>query len=238
METRGWGTIRNFNDMVFTVQKLETPTFGDKLKKARESLGWPLARVSQGLNVQIKFLEKLEKNDWENLPAEVFLIGFLRRYAKILGWAEDNLISEFKREFNLNERLVRIKKKNILPSLRPARVFLTPKILSYALGVLIFFIVVGYLLFQLNHLIGAPPINNFEPPSDFSTDQKTIRFSGQTTPEAQLTINGGLVYINKDGKFSQEINLSAGLNVIKVESRNRFGKTTSLIRQIMLRAPY
>ena len=221
--------------MVFTARKIETPTFGDKLKKARENLGWSLYRASQGLNVQTKFLEKLERNDWENLPAEVFLIGFLRRYAGVLGLAEDDLVLEFKKEFNLDQRLAGIRKKNILPFLRPARIFLTPKILSYALGVLIFLIVVGYLFFQLNHLIGAPQINNFEPRSDFSTDQKTVSISGQTTPEAQLTINGGMVYIGRDGKFSQEVTLSAGLNVIRVEARNRFGKTTTLIRQIMLR---
>lgn len=224
--------------MVFIARKIETPTFGEKLKKAREDLGWSLLKAAQSLNVQIKFLEKIEKGEWENLPAEVFLTGFLRRYAKILGLAEEDLILEFKKELALAKHLAGVKKidnLSSLPSLRPIRIFLTPKILSYILGVLIFVAVTGYLFFQLSYLISAPEIKNFEPGNDFSTNEKTLFISGQTAPDTQLTINGGSVYINRDGKFQQEINLSEGLNVIKVESRNRFGKTTSLIRQIILK---
>lgn len=198
-------------------------------------MGWSLQRAAQSLNVQVKFLEKLEKGDWESLPAEVFLIGFLRRYSKILGLAEEGLIAEFKREFSLAKKLAGSEKPEDLPSLRPTRVFLTPKILGWIAGVLFFLIVLGYLFFQLNHLIGAPGIENFEPKADFSTAQSSISISGRTKPEAQLTINGGAVYIDKDGKFQQEINLNEGLNTIKVEARNRFGKTTVLIRQIILK---
>ena len=50
-----------------------------------------------------------------------------------------------------------------------------------------------------------------------------------------MTINGGAVYIDRDGKFQQEINLNEGLNTIRVEARNRFGKTTILTKQIMLK---
>lgn len=221
--------------MVFTAKKVETPIFSEKLKKARENLGWPLQKAAQSLNVQVKFLEKLEKGEWENLPAEVFLIGFLRRYAKILGLAEEGLIAEFKREFSLAGKLANIKKPENLPSLRRTRVFLTPKILGWIAGVLFFLAILGYLFFQLNHLIGAPGIKNFEPAGDFSTEKSSVLVSGQTKSEAQLTINGGAVYIDRDGKFQQEINLNEGLNTIKVEARNRFGKTTTLTRQIIFK---
>lgn len=59
--------------------------------------------------------------------------------------------------------------------------------------------------------------------------------AGEVEPTAKLTINGQIVYVEKDGKFQQEINLSQGLNVIKIEAANRLGKKNSVIRQVVLK---
>jgi len=50
-----------------------------------------------------------------------------------------------------------------------------------------------------------------------------------------LTINGQPIYINEDGSFSQVINLNQGMNIIKIEATNRFEKSRSETRQILVK---
>jgi hypothetical protein len=60
-------------------------------------------------------------------------------------------------------------------------------------------------------------------------------FKGQAEPGVKLTINGQQSYIDKDGNFEQSISLFQGLNIIKVEAVNRFNKSSSQLRRIMLK---
>jgi len=60
-----------------------------------------------------------------------------------------------------------------------------------------------------------------------------IEVLGKTEPMSYLTINGEETYINREGNFKTEIELSEGLNIIKINSKNRFGKTNEIIRRIL-----
>lgn len=59
--------------------------FGGWLRRERESRGIPLIDVSQRTRIRLHYLELIEKNDVEELPAEVFLRGFVRSYARAIG---------------------------------------------------------------------------------------------------------------------------------------------------------
>ena len=61
---------------------METP--GLILKREREARGLTLLELSKVTRIPEASLEAIENNNFEDLPAEVFVRGFLRNYARQL----------------------------------------------------------------------------------------------------------------------------------------------------------
>jgi hypothetical protein len=112
---------------------------------------------------------------------------------------------------------------------------ITPKTLAWLVGTIAMVLVVGYLIYQLHFLISPPSLVIFEPAADVIVVSPEVFIKGQTEPGAKLTINNQLTNIDKDGNFEQAVNLNQGLNVVKIEATNRFRKSSSVVRQIMLK---
>lgn len=211
----------------------EVPSFGEKLRRIREEAGLTKEKVGQLLGVQIRYLDKLENGEIEKLPADVYVKGFLKKYAKVLGIDAESLTNEYEKESRILRHLSRGSHPS-LPTLKRQRFIITSKTISLALIALLVFLVAGYLIYQLHFLIGPPGLKIFEPAADFSTNQSMFKISGWTEPGDKLTINGQSAYINEEGNFEQEITLNQGLNIIHVEAVNRFKKTSSITRRIIL----
>jgi hypothetical protein len=58
---------------------------GNSLREARLRQGFDLARVEDDTKVRAKYLQALEDERFEVLPAETYVKGFLRTYAEYLG---------------------------------------------------------------------------------------------------------------------------------------------------------
>jgi len=220
--------------MVFTAKKVEMPGFGDHLKKLRESAGLSRQKTAQLLNIQVKFLDRLEGGELEKLPGEVYVKGFLRKYAGYLGIDPQALVDEYIKESKIAEHL-NGKDVHSLPALRSRRFIFTPKHISLFLGALAVVLIIGYFVYQLNSLVSPPELEIFEPASDQAVESRDVQIKGKSEPGVKLTINGQETYIDKDGNFQQQIDLNQGLNSIKIEAVNRFGKASSVTRQIMVR---
>jgi len=220
--------------MVFTAKRVETPTFGEKLKKMREEAGLTIEKAIQLLNIQAKFLEQLERNEIEKLPADVYIRGFLKKYAKLLAIKPEVLLAEYEREVKISEHLSKNTHQS-LPVLQSRRFFVTPKTIGVLAAIAAVIFVVGYLFYQLNFLMRAPKLAIYEPANDLTMEQSAITVTGQSEPGVKLTINGQEVYIDKDGGFSQEINLNQGLNLIVISAVNRFGKSSSETRKVLVK---
>ncbi len=222
--------------MVFTAKKVETLlSFGEKIKKAREEAGLSKEKIAQILNIRIWHLERLENEEIEKLPADVYVNGILRKYAKILGLDPETLLAEYEKEAKFIRHLGRGKQQQSLPRLPSSRFVITPRIFSFSLSALIFLLVAGYLFYQLNFLISPPKLSIAEFPDGLITDKTSFLIKGKTEPGARLTINNQETYINRDGNFEQLIDLNQGINSIKIKATNRFGKSNSIVRRIMVK---
>lgn len=223
--------------MVFTAKKVEEiPSFSEKLRKAREELGLSKEKVGQLLNFPAKYFDYLESGELDKLPADVYSKGFLRKYAKILDIDPNLLVLEFEKEIKIIRHLDKGFSEHLsLPSLRYSRWIITPKTLGLGAGIILFLLVAGYLAYQLHFLISPPSLSVLEPVADSVVEDSILKVRGEAEISARLTINGQMVYLNKDGSFQQEVQLSQGLNVIRVEAANRFGKTSLVVRQVMLK---
>src|SRR5215475_6603420 len=70
-------------------------TFGERLKRERELREVSLEEISKGTRIAERFLEALENEQWNKLPAGVFGRGFVRSIARYLGLSEENLLAEY-----------------------------------------------------------------------------------------------------------------------------------------------
>jgi len=59
--------------------------FGSYLKHERELRGITLEAISGTTKIHIRFLRALENNNFEELPGDVFIKGYIRSYADIIG---------------------------------------------------------------------------------------------------------------------------------------------------------
>ena len=115
---------------------------------------------------------------------------------------------------------------------------ITPKKVALIVFVLFLVLVLGYFWREIGFLVQAPKLEVTQPPADISTTEKTITILGETESTAFLSINGQEIYLDKEGGFKTELNLSEGLNTIKIESKNRFNKVNTIIRRVIYNKQY
>ncbi len=69
--------------------------FGEHLKREREMRGVSLDEISSATRISTRFLEALEREQWDRLPGGVFNRGFVRAVARFLGLDEETLVAEY-----------------------------------------------------------------------------------------------------------------------------------------------
>ncbi|SLN10071.1 helix-turn-helix domain-containing protein [Oceanibacterium hippocampi] len=80
---------------------MEGPHFdgvGAQLRAVREREGISLADVAQRLRIRISQLEALEEGRYDALPGRIYVIGFLRAYARFLDLDAEQVVAFFKQE--------------------------------------------------------------------------------------------------------------------------------------------
>ncbi len=71
-------------------------TVGDLLRETREAKGLSLDQVENATRIRQRLLQALEENDFAELPAPVFVKGFLRNYAQLLELNPDDVLQMYK----------------------------------------------------------------------------------------------------------------------------------------------
>lgn len=67
---------------------------GRILKHKRESLGMTLNDLEQKIKIQRKYLEMIERNEFDSLPNPVYARGFIEKYAKSVNVNADALLKD------------------------------------------------------------------------------------------------------------------------------------------------
>ena len=71
-------------------------TVGEHLKRVRKTCGYSIDDVARVTRINLRYLEAIENDDFSRLPEDIFILGFLRSYARFLGINEQEIISRFK----------------------------------------------------------------------------------------------------------------------------------------------
>jgi cytoskeletal protein RodZ len=75
--------------------ELNGVSFGEELKRERELREISLREVSESTKISLRYLEALERNDFENLPGGVFNRGFVRAYSKFIGVDPESMVDAY-----------------------------------------------------------------------------------------------------------------------------------------------
>jgi cytoskeletal protein RodZ len=70
-------------------------SLGSYLKKEREQRQVSIAELAQTTRIPVRILQQLESDDQSELPADVFVRGFLRSYARALGLDEEHVLTRY-----------------------------------------------------------------------------------------------------------------------------------------------
>lgn len=70
--------------------------FGEKLRASREQKGFSIEAIEEETKIRKLYLEALEKEAFIILPARVYAVGFVKRYAQFLDLDVEELSREFK----------------------------------------------------------------------------------------------------------------------------------------------
>jgi cytoskeleton protein RodZ len=75
------------------------PDIGNTLREARIRRGLTIADVESVTKIRARYLEALEENDFEVIPAPTYVKGFLRTYALLLKLDADALVAEYRSSY-------------------------------------------------------------------------------------------------------------------------------------------
>jgi len=209
----------------FIRKKVESLTLGEKLKKLRQQYRMSYAEIAKATRIQAKYLEALENGEYEKLPAEVYIRGFLRSYARYLGLDDTAFLKLYDKEKNIR---VNLGHEKIVPeALRYPTMnawVITPRAVLITLLVLVLGGTFLYLLSEFRSFVVEPRLLILEPLPGATIEGAGIVLKGKTDPGVGVTINGEPVFVGASGEFSESLVLQSGLNQITVRAENRFEK--------------
>lgn len=68
---------------------------GQILKRAREGMNLTVAAIATQMNLDLRIIEALEAGDQTKLPAPIFVRGYLRGYARLVGVSESEVLGAY-----------------------------------------------------------------------------------------------------------------------------------------------
>ena len=112
--------------------------FGSYIKHERELRGVPLEEISRITKIHIRFLEALEDNRFDELPGEVFIKGYIRSYANIIGSDVDEMLNSY--EESIGNKLIKKGPNSQSKSTNTAKKYIGFVIAGLSILALLFFI--------------------------------------------------------------------------------------------------
>ncbi len=218
----------------FVKRKVKSLTLGENLKKIRKKSGISLEEMAVQTKIKQDYLRKIEAGDFEKMPFDVYIKGFLRNYAKHLNLNPEKVIAQFNKEIGVRENILKYQKrdqeklKNRIPSLT-----ITPKMASIFISFIVVLIGLIYFYSELDSFSKKPNLTIKTPNSSDSIQDSSVKIAGATDIGNKISINNELVPVNSTGNFEETIGLQKGSNEIIIEASNKREKHTQKILNII-----
>ena len=205
------------------------------LHETRMTLGMDIETVARLTQIPEKYLLGLEEGNYELLPADVYVQGYLRSLGAVYHVSADLLIKQFGRERGLDKTVKPISKKSSSSSrITAARFSFTPRSITVIFVVLVLVSSLSYLAWQLRSVSAAPDLTVLYPDSNIALSSRNVLLRGETELGSRVYVNGQEILVDEAGEFREVINLTEGTNRLVIVSRNKFGNETTLERVVVV----
>lgn len=218
---------------MFKAKRVETKTFGEYLAACREKAHFSLAEAAKFSQIQPKFIRALEEGRFRDLPALVYVKGFLRELARLYRLDGNSLVQQFVDEFEITANVESITEEKTEKKFFLPRFIISPKTLTIGAVVLLGLLSVGYLYFQITSLNRPPRLELVSPTSEGVMNLSVVQVRGKTEPGATITLNSQPIVVDSSGEFGENISLAPGTNLLVIKAQNKFGQETSLTRTLV-----
>lgn len=206
------------------------PNLGARLRSARQQHGANLEAAAAVLHIPIKQLAALEENAAaEVFAAPVYAFGALRSYATWLGIDSRKL----ERELAAQLRAANVERSALtvytLPHWYSA---ISARTVVAAAGVLLALLVGSYVVWQVRSFWRLPQLD-ITSPADAVTDADRVVVAGLTEEGAHVVINEQDVPLRDNNHFEQEIPLSLGVTIVRIQAENVAGRVRSIEKHLL-----
>lgn len=215
----------------FTVKQLsQASRVCYRLKEAREQAGIDIEDIVHKTKLQRHYIEALENCEFDTLPyGETYRRQFIKSYLKAIQVNPNSFIFQYNSEeaaTPVTEHPTTAKRQHFhnLPAYL--------RIGSLIVGALL---MIGYLGWQVKHIVEPPEMVLHNPPNGFVTTDGALLVQGETNKEVFIKINGKDVPNNGSGQFEERLDLSPGVNTITISAKRKYGKSKIITRHVVFR---
>ncbi len=216
---------------IFCYKKIDiSKNLGWELKTARENKHFTIDEVARKTHVPLKYLEALENNRFLDLPkTKAHRQVYVRELCKLYDLNFEMIAYKFNCEGGLKFFIGHYFSKNNTNNLRPLSIFIKNFTL---IGFVLFFVI--YLGWQIHGIITPPKLIVYSPVEGQISNHAETAVQGETDKESRLEVNGKEIKVNEQGKFNDIVLLSNGVNTITLSTTKKHGKTTTVVRHIVV----
>jgi cytoskeletal protein RodZ len=213
---------------------LDSETVSERLRLARQARGLKAEKVAERLNINPRYIDALEKGDFEKLPKGIYAQNFLREYALFLNLDYNELKKIFEKELEVGEEP--LSKKPFPRQVAKRHYFLAvPKMIRNLIIFITILVCFTYLGLAMKKNFSQPSLYVESPAENLITSQKTVEINGRTEAESQIIINGEPVLSDSAGRFSERVNLKEGINIITITAKKKYGRENTVKRQVLVK---
>ncbi len=221
----------------FSKRNVNIKTLGERLRSIRERAGVSIEEIAKVTKVNKNYLEYIEADDYDNLPADVYVKGFLRNYSNFLGIEPRDVLKIYQKERGIQvniqkPRVQDIKKKRIkIPA-----IVLPFRVMAGFLVGLFFIIIAWYFYVETGKFSEVPRLLISKPVNNAIIKKSSTEVIGVTDIGNKIIVNGQAIFVNEKGEFRERISLREGINNLVIKATNKFDK--EIEKELNLSAQY
>ena len=195
-------------------------TVGQILKQKRSEMKISLVELEKRTKIKKEFIQKIENEDWNNLPEFPIVSGFVKNIANYLELSSSNVNAILRRDYPP-------KSLPISPKPDIDNKFIWSPKLTFVISIsFVVLLVLGYLGYEYKKFISPPDITITSPKENQLVQNTSVKIEGKTTTDVTLSVNNQPVIIDQNGEFITELAITKETKILNFKVISRSGKVT------------
>ncbi|MCA9369661.1 MAG: helix-turn-helix domain-containing protein [Pseudomonadales bacterium] len=212
---------------------MKTKRIGELLLEERTKQHISLDALSERTHIKREYLEALENNQFEVLPAAAFVKGYIKTYASVFDFDPSPVLALLRRDFKESARGTLVPREFIKPVLKKRTINQTT--LGALLVSIMLLLVAGYIGYRWFEFL-QPPRLLLDQPEEYAFVGAEMVVEGSTDADAVVSVDGLPVELAPDATFETTVSFETeGTHLLPVVATDRRGKQTEVVRKVFVR---